>query len=98
MNDVLRIIREKPSIETPWHRRDIVRPKLVSLFILQPLIEAWKQPKDAVEIVPRKIVEEHLEFRWLPVEALAGGFNGVKDVGRHLQRVGATGAAQVNYS
>ena len=83
MNNVHRIIREEPSIEAPRHRCDKARSKLFSLFFLQSLIEARKGLEESVEIIPGKIVEEHLESWWLLVQALAGCFNGVQNVGHH---------------
>ena len=98
MNNVHRIIREKPSIEAPRHRCDKARSKFFSLFFFQRLMEGGKRLEESIEIIPGKIIEKHLETRWFLVQVLAGGFNGVQNVGRHHQRVGSGGAAHVCYS
>ena len=99
VNEVHGIVREKPSVETPRRGGDEARPELGSFLFLQPLMEAGKQwLEDSVEVVPGKIVEEHLEGRRLQFQALASCVDGVDNFGRHGERVGAGGATQVCYS
>lgn len=80
MNEVKGTSWKKPPIEIFRHGTYETRPKLATHLFLKFLMKTWQWPEDGVEIIPWKIIQEHLQNRRLPIQLAACFINGLYDL------------------
>ena len=94
---VERVVRKEPPIERTGHCCNETRPKLVLMFFIKLLVEAWQWPEHRIEIVSGKVIQECLE-RWRGTVQLSKRvLDVVYDVWYHQKGIGSRRASQVSY-
>lgn len=63
MNKVQRIAWEKPLIKGTRHSCNETCAGIVALLFLECLLEQWKGLENGVEVIPWKVIQEHIELR-----------------------------------